>query len=441
MDQNTVFISYRRAISKRLARSLFLELRNHGWDVFLDVSTMDSGDFDQIILNQIGARAHFILLISPDSLARCANQGDWVLREIEEAVRLNRNIVPIVEEGADFAREMAFLPPTLRDVVSKKNALPLTHFYFDAGVEQLRTRFLKAPEYVKLTTVSAAERAEVVRRIDSVDATPHPPPPDPVAAAMARARTFNGTRNRDWQPLTTTFSELKFPEMRFCLVPTGRFRMGSNHEHYPDEKPEHDQTMESPFWIAQYPVTNAQWEAGVQAEVVKKPLEDGYSLQWYNAAAMACAPVVGVTWFMVRDFAAWVGARLPTEREWEYAARGVESWRYPWGMDWNPDIPIWEQNSGGKPALVTTKPEGVSWVGAQQMSGNVWEWTASLYEGYPYLVDGSRERDTGSRNGVRHVLRGGSWSGNFTDGYRAACRDNFTPKYRYDVRGVRLARS
>ena len=133
MEQKTVFISYRRSESKHLARSIYMDLQHNGWDVFFDLNSIDSGDFDRIILNQIGARAHFILLISPNSLLRCANEGDWVLREIQEAVRLERNIVPIVEEGTDFTREMSYLPADLRAIISKKNMLPLTNFYFEEG--------------------------------------------------------------------------------------------------------------------------------------------------------------------------------------------------------------------------------------------------------------------------------------------------------------------
>jgi hypothetical protein len=155
MTQNTVFISCRRDFSKHLAHSIYMDLRSNGWDVFLDVNTIDSGDFDRTILNQIGARAHFVLLISPGSLERCANSGDWVLREIEEAVRLERNIVPILEEGADFTREMSYLPAELRAVISGKNSLPLTYFYFEDGVEMLRSRFLKTPEYISITTPPA----------------------------------------------------------------------------------------------------------------------------------------------------------------------------------------------------------------------------------------------------------------------------------------------
>jgi hypothetical protein len=102
MEQKSVFISYRRALGEHFARSIFQDLKMNGWDVLLDVNTIDSGDFDRIILNQIGARAHFILLISQGSLERCTDSSDWVLREVREAIQLERNIVPVIEEGADF---------------------------------------------------------------------------------------------------------------------------------------------------------------------------------------------------------------------------------------------------------------------------------------------------------------------------------------------------
>jgi hypothetical protein len=69
---------------------------------------MGSGDFDRIIFNEIRARAHFILLISSGSLEGCANEGDWGLGEIQEAVRLERNIVPVIEEGADFTHDRSY---------------------------------------------------------------------------------------------------------------------------------------------------------------------------------------------------------------------------------------------------------------------------------------------------------------------------------------------
>lgn len=160
---NTVFLSYRRSTSKHLARAIFENLRSHGCDTFLDVNTIDSGAFDDIILNQIAARPHFVVLLSPGALERCVNADDWLRREIEEAMRLGRNIIPIVEEGFDFMRETQYLPDYLRDDFRRYNALPLTHFYFDAAMDILANRFLKEPvAHVKLTQLSLAERKSVV---------------------------------------------------------------------------------------------------------------------------------------------------------------------------------------------------------------------------------------------------------------------------------------
>jgi formylglycine-generating enzyme required for sulfatase activity len=269
---------------------------------------------------------------------------------------------------------------------------------------------------------------------------PPKPPTDPVQAALQRARDFtkSGKRNRDWTPFITTFSDLKIPNMPFCLVPTGTFRMGSD-TGYDDEKPVHFQSFTEPFYIAQYPVTNAQWRVAVKAGVVGEPKTEK-SKQWYDDPKMANAPVVGVTWFEAQKFAQWAGCRLLTEREWEYAARGVENWVYPWGDDWDADKAIYYGNSGGKPWDVTSKPDGASWVGAQHLSGNVWEWTASLYQDYPYPTDGSREVDTGDRTDVRRILRGGSF-GNTTYYLRASNRYRFTPYVEGYSIGFRCARS
>jgi parallel beta-helix repeat protein len=169
MEQKTVFISYRRTQSRHLAGRIAQILRVHGFDVFLDVDTIDSGDFGQIILNQIATRAHFILVISRGSLKRCKNPDDWLLREIQEAIRLGRNIVPVVDEGSDFFSEIGMLPSELRDSISHKNTLPLNHFYFDSGMEKLQERFLKTPQYIQVNATPAEEPQENERRL----AKPH----------------------------------------------------------------------------------------------------------------------------------------------------------------------------------------------------------------------------------------------------------------------------
>ncbi len=167
--EKTVFISYRRSASKHLARAIFMDLREHGYDVFLDVNTLDSGAFDTIILNQIGARAHFVALLSPGALERCANEGDRLRREIEEALRLKRNVVPSIEEGFDFDKETGYLPEAWQEEFKRFNGPRLFHDYFEAGMETLRNRFLREPVYdVAISPTPAAERGEVQRRVEAV---------------------------------------------------------------------------------------------------------------------------------------------------------------------------------------------------------------------------------------------------------------------------------
>jgi tetratricopeptide (TPR) repeat protein len=178
----TVFISYRRSTSKHLARSIFMDLRSNGWDAFFDVNTIDSGEFDRIILNQIAARAHFVLVLSPDALKRCVNEDDWLKREIEEAMRLKRNIVPVFEEGFSFEVEKQFLPNSIQDL-PRFNALRIPHDFFDEAMEKLRNRFLKQPFYGEVVPTPDREAAVVEQRVsEAVQAS--------VPAKMESARDY-----------------------------------------------------------------------------------------------------------------------------------------------------------------------------------------------------------------------------------------------------------
>jgi formylglycine-generating enzyme required for sulfatase activity len=323
-----------------------------------------------------------------------------------------------------------------------------------------------------LDPVGATRRVAPTTELPSpVDVARVPTPRiDPIADALERARNFKGTRNTDWTPFITTFPELAIPDMEWCLVPCGTFMMGDDNGDS-DEKPAHKQTFDKPYWIARYPVTNAQWTQAVKAGVVSEPPEKDFwgnegPLKWYKDMAMADAPVTGGDWFASGKFAAWlnpsppqssVGAqraaplqigtsvgvalvRLPTEREWEYAARGVSNLVYPWGNDWEGGKrAVWKENSGGKPNPVTSKPEGASWIGALHLSGNVWEWCSSLYQPYPYKGDDGRE-DSANRTDYR-LLRGASWWSLGTSYFRTASRSWDTPDGGNDVGGVRPARS
>ncbi len=447
MQQNTVFISYRRALSKHLARSIYMDLKMNGWDVFLDVNTIDSGDFDRIILNQIAARAHFILLISPGSLERCANSGDWVLREIQEAVRLGRNIVPIVEEGAEFTREMGYLPSDLRAIVSKKNALPLPHFFFDPAMEMLRTRFLKTPEYVQIQETPATERAEVQKRlkqVESVEDTPTPPQKSVGAQHVAPAAPAEAVRAILGEPFD------------WCAVPTGEFLYGN-----------HKQKLTLPtFHMAKYPITYSQFQVFIDdrqgfrddrwwdglaagADHRRQPGNQEWKVKdhpsemvsWYDAMAFTR----WLSWklgggYAADDISSWL-VRLPTEFEWEKAARGTDGLMYPWGNKYIEGYANIDETVGnvGKNYLkrttpVTEYPQGASPYGVFGMSGNVWEWCLTDY----FNPAEHPEKENISSNSSR-VLRGGSWDGD-SNVARAVDRFDDGPDDRFSNYGFRILR-
>jgi TIR domain/Sel1 repeat len=145
--EKTVFISYRRTNATAWALAIFQNLTHHGYDVFFDYNGIASGDFERIILGNIKARAHFLVLLTPSTLERCGDPSDWLRREIETALEVQRNIVPLMLEGFDFgtpeiARQLKVGSlPALR----RYNALPVPAAYFAEAMDRLREKFLNVP--------------------------------------------------------------------------------------------------------------------------------------------------------------------------------------------------------------------------------------------------------------------------------------------------------
>ena len=144
--ENTVFISYRRT-NFWTALAVFQNLTQHGFDVFLDYRSIPSGDFEQVITENVKARAHFIVILGPYTLERCNEPGDWLRREIEFAIETKRNIIPLMIEGFDFTSLSTEKSLTGKLAnLQKYNAIGIPAEYFDEAMAKLRgASFLGRP--------------------------------------------------------------------------------------------------------------------------------------------------------------------------------------------------------------------------------------------------------------------------------------------------------
>jgi hypothetical protein len=165
-SNNTVFISYRRRASQFLAIAIFQDLRANGWDVFMDVASIDEGNFTEILLNQIAARAYFLVILTPGTVEGFADEKDWMRREIEYALDMGRKIIPVTASGFSFEQAAPHLTGKLAKLVDF-NALDVPPAYFDEAMNRLRSRFLKGGRKVSTTpppTAQDSEIAEIVAR-------------------------------------------------------------------------------------------------------------------------------------------------------------------------------------------------------------------------------------------------------------------------------------
>ncbi|MEI7834046.1 MAG: SUMF1/EgtB/PvdO family nonheme iron enzyme [bacterium] len=233
-------------------------------------------------------------------------------------------------------------------------------------------------------------------------------------------------------------------------VPGATFTMGSAAGvGYGDERPAHQVTL-SGYWIYKNDVTVAQYRAFCTATGRALPsFPTGYN--WagktgWNDPALQQHPIVNVTWYDAKAYADWAGVRLPTEAQWEYAARGPQGRNYPWGGTATAGDPYngWDDTKcanyynsyavGKSTWPVGSFPAGASWCGAQDMAGNVWQWCGDWYGNYsPTPVT----NPTGPTTGDFRVLRGGSWGDYNYIYYRSADRINGRPDLYSDYVGFR----
>lgn len=258
-------------------------------------------------------------------------------------------------------------------------------------------------------------------------------------------------------PPASTVTETSFPAAPACIaightfnssmdnadlvcVPAGEFLMGSTDSDKAaenNEKPQHRVDLDA-FWIDRTEVTNAQYRKCVQAG---KCRESKYASDLkFNGDTQ---PVVGVTWNDAKTYCEWAGRRLPTEAEWEKAARGTDGHLYPWGnqaasCDYAVvALTLGNETGCGKKTTwpVGSKPQGASPFGALDMVGNVWEWVEDWYDA-KYYANSPIKNPTGPSSGSSRLLRGFGWYYD-ADSTRAAHRGFAYPDTPLDYFGFR----
>lgn len=426
-----IFISYRRDDSEAITGRIYdrlVSVFGEG-NVFQDVDDIPPGvDFRKYLQDQIAVCDVVLVVIGQRWVSIKDKQGrrrlhvaaDFVRIEVEFALQQGKLVVPVLVDNAAMPDPSA-LPDTLHDLCYR-NASPVRHnpdFNHDMrrlieGIQRVAGSMLPSP------------------------AAPAPEPP-PLDELAAQVRAIIGA------------------PFEWCAVPAGPFWMGSDRRKdkraFADEPELHQVTLPG-FAIAKYPITYAQFQTFVAAK-------DGFhDPRWWEGLAadaahkkrpgdqawkIATHPRENVSWYAAIAFCRWLSwrvleargvnplsamdllkpatwpVRLPTEAEWEKAARGTDGRIWPWGNDFDVSKCNTEEAGIGRTTPVDGYPAGASPYGVWDMSGNVWEWCLSEWTD-PYQHKLVGEIDITSNNS--RVLRGGSWASNYT---RAACRGGNVP--------------
>jgi formylglycine-generating enzyme required for sulfatase activity len=406
---NHVFIGYAREDSEFVFK-LATNLKARGVPIWLDQWDIPYGaDWDQSIERALYACACFVIVLSPAAVA-----SDEVRGELYTALEERKPIVPVLYQPCRIPRRLQLIQRVDFTTRSPDEEAALNRLVCDLRVSQPGPPASEKTESQEIGPI-AASYPEQERRVTLIN------PLEPtISAGPKRGRSLYASQPEVRNSIG----------MEFVLIPAGEFLMGSN-DGRADERPVHKVGISQPFYLGRYTVTQAQWEAvmGNNPSCVKSDPN---------------RPVDNISWEEVQKFIQWLNARedgksyrLPTEAEWEYAARAGSSTAYCFGNDESRlgEYAWYEANAGGQ-----THPVGQlrpnAW-GLYDIHGNVWEWVQDWYEEYPAEAVTDPQ---GPSSGSDRVHRGGSWC-NYARLCRSAHCDFDTPGFRYSYLGFRLLRA
>ena len=426
-----IFISYSH-LDTDYAHALAENLQNMGLEVWVDERLDYGSQWPHELQKQLDSCSAFIVIMSPRSYT-----SEWVQSELQRARRKLKPIFPLLLEGDE--PWLSVESTQYYDVRGEK--LPDSKFYSaiarvvspaEGQVIQLPVNAGKSVKR-KSTSGEPKIRTEVIIAIIGVVATlvaaiipivwsslsENSLPPTADNATSVYPTTFPASETLSPSPGTTSvipsetpfslntdeFSDAKGVSMR--LVPEGNFIVGSNNGN-DNERPVHTVYLDD-FYIDTYEVTNASYKACVDADACQPPNQTSSFTRdsYYGNSEYDNYPVVFVDWEDASSYCRWRDMDLPTEAQWEKAARGPDGRTYPWGEDIDETYANYNGNYGDT-TKVGSFPNGKSIYGVYDMAGNVWEWVADWLSD-TYYLDTPLTNPTGPLAGQYRVLRGGSW--------------------------------
>jgi formylglycine-generating enzyme required for sulfatase activity len=430
-----IFISYSHKDTK-YAHELAENLQNMGFEVWIDERLDYGAQWPQELQKQLDGCSAFILIMSRHSYA-----SEWVQSELQRAKRKLKPIFPLLLDGDEpwlsvestqyyDVRESANPDPkfysALKNVIAPIPTARTLQTPKGAGIKKpandsskLKIGIVVA---ILLSFVGGAVLLAGALSKKSIN---------PIAPTVAL--TIDASSSEEltsipeipFTPETTPSPQLiSSGDNEMVLIPAGDFTMGrsANDEFtgcqalnqdcqlsaFMDEEPVHHVVLDA-FSIDKTEVTNALYKACEDHSVCEPPQASNSNTQtsYYGNPEFDDYPVIYVTWDQAKKYCEWRGARLPTEAEWEKAARGTDGRTYPWGEKIDESFANFNYSVSDTTA-VGSYENGKSPYGVYDMAGNVWEWVADWYSD-TYYDRSPAENPSGPASGEIRVLRGGSW--------------------------------
>jgi formylglycine-generating enzyme required for sulfatase activity len=443
-----IFISYSHKDTE-YAHRLADTLQSEGFNVWIDARLDYGSQWPSEIQKQLDSCDAFILIMTPRAFA-----SDWVQSELQRAKRKLKPIFPLLLEGDEpwlsvestqyYDVRGQMLPDakfysTLEHVTSRTQGpglqLPagdvkiskpqgvVTSFGFNAKLILAIVGVFVVLLAVGIPIFWSSLSQNNAVPTEFVQATSPSPLEQTSNPQASSTETSAAPTEPPAVPVSSDLSDSAGVPMR--LVPAGKFTMGSRNVDaavaqcqqddsscdqgwFEDELVPHVVALDA-FYMDIYEVTNGRYADCVNAGVCQPPLQTSSDSRssYYGNSDFDNYPVIFVNWVMAKTYCEWRGARLPTEAEWEKAARGTDERTYPWGENIDDSYANYN-NSNGDTTEVGGYESGKTPYGLYDMAGNVWEWVADYYSA-SYYSDSPSSNPLGPHSGSGHVLRGGSW--------------------------------